>query len=170
MWWVNVLCTLEIAFVSSSSSLCIHVNITMEVMVIISIIFDLFALMGVLGNILISCVLLQKHMQNTFNKLRAALAMFDSMLLAMIVMRNILWLTSDKETYGTTFCYFFWPLQNFSQTASMFMTVAIAIERLIAISYPRKYKTNKRLENFTFNPEQYFISKCCWQRVLLFGT
>ena len=100
--------------------------------------------MGLLGNILILCVLLQKHMQNTFNKLRAALAMFDSMLLGPLVLSNILGLTIDKETFGGTFCYFFWPLQNFSQTASMFMTVAIAIERLRAVSYPHKYRKNQR--------------------------
>ena len=101
------------------------------------------ASVGVLGNILILRVLLQKHMRSTFNKLRAALAVFDLLLLANNVLGQAI-LSYDKNTFGVFFSYFWWPIRNFVQTASMFMTVAIAIERLIAVKYPHKYKRNQR--------------------------
>ena len=82
-------------------------------------------------------------MRSTFNKLRAALAVFDLLLLGNNVLGQAI-LSQDKVTLGKVFSYFWWPIRNFVQTASMFMTVAIAIERLIAVKYPHKYKRNQR--------------------------
>ena len=103
----------------------------------------IFCSVGVSGNILILCILLQKHMRITFNKLRAALAVFDSMVLGLMLLSQSI-LTFNKELHGKVFSYFTWPLWEFSKTASMFMTVAIAIERLIAVTYPHNYSTNRR--------------------------
>ena len=104
----------------------------------------ILASVGMAGNILVLYILLQKHMLNTFNKLRAALAVFDLMVLGEIFLGQSILSFAGQDIFGKVFCYFLNPIWNFSQTASMFMTVAIAIERLRAISYPRKYSTNQR--------------------------
>ena len=101
------------------------------------------ASVGALGNTLILCVLSQSHMHNTFNKLRAALAVFDTVYLGAILLGESI-LLHDKEMFGKIFPHFLWPTRNFSQTASMFMTVAIAIERLMAIKYLHQYDSNER--------------------------
>ena len=118
-------------------------NIIMDAFSIYALSIYIVASVGVLGNILILCVLMQKHMQNTFNKLRAALAVYDLILLGSNLLAQSI-LLIDKDTYGKVFSYFLWPIRNFTQTASMFMTVAIAIERFIAVKYPHKYKRNQQ--------------------------
>ena len=104
----------------------------------------ILASVGMAGNILVLYILLQKHMLNTFNKLRAALAVFDLMVLGEIFLGQSILSFAGQDIFGKVFCYFLNPIWNFSQTASMFMTVAIAIERLIAITYLHKYSTNRR--------------------------
>ena len=99
--------------------------------------------LGMSGNILILCILLQKHLRITFNKLRAALALFDAMVLGVMLLSQSI-LTFDKDLHGIVFSYFTWPVWEFSKAASMFMTVAIAIERLIAVTYPHNYRANRR--------------------------
>ena len=103
---------------------------------------DVTAILGTLGNIFIIMVLLQRHMVNTFNKLRVALAMFDTILLISCFVDSVL--KNSVEALGIAFPYILWPIRNFAQTGSMFMTMVIAVERFIAISYPIHYEMNKR--------------------------
>ena len=103
---------------------------------------DVTAILGTLGNILIIMVLFQRHRVNTFNKLRVALAMFDTILLISCFVGSVL--KNSVEALGIAFPYILWPIRNFAQTGSMFMTMVIAVERFIAISYPIQYKKNKR--------------------------
>ena len=94
-------------------------------------------IIGIIGNILALRVLLQRNMNSTFNKLRAALAVFDALLLLCAI--NLF--TNVK---GAVFIYLWWPMGNFAHTASIFMTMAIAIERFVAISDPHGYRKNQR--------------------------
>ena len=101
---------------------------------------DIIATFGIMGNILILMVLLQSHMRSTFNKLRSALAILDTILLISYIVESIFYHT---PAFKIAFPYFLWPIRNFAQTASIFMTVVIAVERFTAIHYPLKYKRNK---------------------------
>ena len=141
--------TQEITFVLSFISLSFVSTSKAMIDFIITLIL---ASVGISGNILILFILLQKHMQNTFNKLRAALAVFDSMVLGVMLLSQFI-LMLNKDLHGKVTCYFSWPVWQFSKTASMFMTVAIAIERLIAITYPHKYSTNQH-----YRATKYVIS------------
>ena len=103
---------------------------------------NLFAALGILGNIFILRVLLQRHMQSTFNKLRGALAVFDTLHLVPSLLCSIL--KSSEDVYGIAFPYILWPMRNFAYTASTFLTVAIAVERYVAIRDPQRYRMNKQ--------------------------
>ena len=103
----------------------------------------IFAALGILGNILVLRVLSQRHMRNTFNKLRCALAVFDTLHLITAFLNSILEDTS-RDAYKIVFPYFLWPITNVAHTASTFMTMTIAIERFVAISDPCQYKKNRR--------------------------
>ena len=102
----------------------------------------IFAVLGVIGNILVLRVLLQRNMQNTFNKLRCALAAFDILHCMTWLLQPMLKNSSDAYVIATP--YILWPLMNFSYTASMFMTMAIAVERFVAINDPYNYRMNRR--------------------------
>ena len=104
--------------------------------------------LGVLGNILVLRVLLQRHMRNTFNKLRSALAVFDTLHCIAWVMDSILEYSVNVYTIATP--YMTWPMANFAYTASIFMTMAIALERFVAINDPHNYRMNRRYRTRTY--------------------
>ena len=107
----------------------------------IDIIKGFFATLGILGNILVLRVLLQRHMRITFNKLRCALAVFDTLNCMAWLLESIL----ENSVIGYEIsAYMVWPMTNFAYTASIFMTMAIAVERFLAINHLHKYRKNQR--------------------------
>ena len=98
-----------------------------------------FAALGILGNVLVLIVLLQRHLQSTFNKLRCALAIFDTLLIATAHADSISMFSRGVYVIP----YFLWPMANFSHTASTFMTMVIAVERFVAVSDPQQYRKNQ---------------------------
>ena len=101
---------------------------------------DVVTGIGIIGNILIFVILKQKNMQNTFNQLRAALAVFDIIMLISMFSTNVLF-RSSKDYLQAVYPVFLWPLKSFTMTISVFMTVAIAWERYGAINDPYTYKS-----------------------------
>jgi hypothetical protein len=95
---------------------------------------------GILCN-LVSCLILSdKEMRNSFNLLLIALSMFDIGYLFGSILesfRKSFDLMTDTHTY--LFPYVLFPGQMISMTASIFMTVAIAMERYAAVHYPLDY-------------------------------
>ena len=105
----------------------------------ISITKGFFAALGIFGNILVLRVLLQRHMLNTFNKLRCALAVFDALLLTNAHLESILRYSRNVYVIPN----FFWPMANLTHTASTFMTMVIAVERFVAVNHPHQYRKNR---------------------------
>ena len=103
---------------------------------------DIVAGLGIIANILIVVILLQRHLRTTFNKLRVALAVSDATMLTTCLAASLL--RSSRDILGTMYIYILWPLRNFALTTSIFMTVAIALERFLAINDPHSYRRNKR--------------------------
>ena len=104
---------------------------------------DVIASLGIIGNILISVVLAQKRMRSTFNKLRVALAISDTvMLVTCIAAPGLKYFGAD--ILGAAYPFLLWPLRNFAMTTSVFLTVSIALERLLAINDPLNYDSNRR--------------------------
>ena len=106
-----------------------------------SVVILTLGIIGIIGNILALRVLLQRNMKNTFNKLRGALAVFDALFLLNIIAHFTMEFTFTFYI-GIVYIYLWWPMGNFAHTASIFMTMAIAIERFVAINDPHSYRKN----------------------------
>jgi len=106
-----------------------------------------FAVAGILVNLVSSLILASKEMRNAFNLLLIALAFFDSCYLFGSILESF-----RKSFHMVTrihtllFPYLLYPGQMIMMTASVFMTVAIAMERYWAVHYPLDY-------NFAMNDE-----------------
>ena len=98
------------------------------------------AIVGILANCLACLVLASKQMRNSFNLMLIALALFDSGYLFGSILESF-----RKSFHLATwlhtllFPHFLFPAQTIMMSASIFMTVAIAIERYIAVHYPLDY-------------------------------
>lgn len=98
------------------------------------------ATLGILGNFVSIFVLTRKSMRNAFNLLLVTLAAFDTWYLFGAI------LESFRKTFDLAsswhillFPYFLYPLHQASMSGSVFMTVAIALERYAAVHYPVNY-------------------------------
>ena len=91
------------------------------------------AILGILGNSLASFILCtRKEMRNAFNLLLVTLACFDSCYLFGSILESfrksdIFNLATDMHVI--LFPHLLYPFTQFTFTASIFMTVAIALER-----------------------------------------
>ena len=143
---------------------------------------DIMAGLGIIGNILILVILVQRHMRNTFNKLLVALALSDTAMLITCIVASTL--MSSKDVLGAIYPLFLWPLRHISITISMFLTVTIAWERLLAVSDPYSYKSNQQYRATKYvtsvtiaavilNVGKFFeieATHCRWAPGLFFGS
>ena len=95
---------------------------------------DVFSVLGLIGNLVLSRVRMQSHLRNVFNKLLVALAVFDSLTLA----SGLMYSTMKSDKIMTS--YFIWPFRHMVITGSIFMTVVIAYERYRAVLHPLDHK------------------------------
>ena len=63
--------------------------------------------LGIVGNILISVILAQRHMCNTFNKLLVSLAVTDTVMLISCMVPSAL--RSSNDILGALYPHFLWP-------------------------------------------------------------
>ncbi|TRY67647.1 hypothetical protein TCAL_15804, partial [Tigriopus californicus] len=92
------------------------------------------------GNIVFSLLLTRKDLRNSFNLLLVALAFFDSCYIIGAVLetlRTSFDLASDIHLM--LFPYLLYPGQNIAMTVSIFLIVAIAFERFLAVRNPIDY-------------------------------
>ena len=88
-------------------------------------------------------------MRNSFNLLLIALICMDSCFLITSIVdcfRKGFFLTTDVHTW--MFPYFLHPFISIAVTGSIFMTVAIALERYWAVHYPIDYSQVIRFTSF----------------------
>ena len=91
------------------------------------------AILGILGNSLASFILCtRKEMRNAFNLLLVTLACFDSLYLFGSILESFRkpdLFNMATDTHILLFPHLLYPFTQFTFTASIFMTVAIALER-----------------------------------------
>ena len=97
---------------------------------------SILCIIGVLGNAFAISTLMRKNMRNNFNKLIIALSLFDTTNLLVTLVHIFTYAT---EAYALVFAYFLVPGSAFAERASIYMTVAIACQRFLAVRYPFKY-------------------------------
>ena len=108
----------------------------------------IFAVLGIFGNIIASIIITRKDMRNSFNLLLVSLACFDSSYLVGSILESVRKCFDQSltsEVHIILFPYFLYPANQIAITGSIFMTVAIAWERYIAVHYPLDY--NQAMNN-----------------------
>ena len=116
-----------------------------------------FAFCGIIFNCVACIVLASKEMKNSFNHMLIALAIFDSGYLTGSILESF-----RKSFHLATslhislFPHLLFPGQTIMMSASIFMTVAIAIERYVAVHYPLNYNQVIYLFLFYFTRFAYF--------------
>lgn len=108
-------------------------------------------LFGLFGNTLSINILWGKDMRNAFNCLLIVLAAVDSFLILFAMFDysfvRAFGLTFDLYTY--MFPYFLYPATNVVLCMSIFMVVAIAFERFLAVCRPYEYRAMSTTQSVT---------------------
>lgn len=96
---------------------------------------------GIVGNILTVAVLHRISLNNVFNQLIVVLACVDSIFAAFSVLNYSIQKAFKVIQYTTPYYVHIWPvivypLQNITYSVTQFVTLAIAIERYMAICHP----------------------------------
>ena len=100
---------------------------------------------GILMNIIFCYVLSRREMRNVFNFLLIALVFFDNIYLLCHSLEAFrLYFSMTSEIYILLIPKFFYPLRRISFCSSMFMIIAISMERYIAVSRPISLHLNIR--------------------------
>lgn len=98
------------------------------------------AIIGLIANFLSALILAKEDMRNSFNFLLIALFCMDSIYLFASILESFRkGFSMTHFVYVILFPYLFYPLLSIAVTGSVFMTVAIAFERYIAVHYPIDY-------------------------------
>lgn len=100
----------------------------------------IIAILGIIGNIVASIILSRKEMRNAFNLLLVTMACFDSTYLFGSILESFRkQFNLASNLHIILFPCLLYPFNQIAITASIFMTVAIALERFIAVHYPLNY-------------------------------
>ena len=101
--------------------------------VIEGVVQTIVAILGIFGNFLASYILCtRKEMRNAFNLLLVTMACFDSLFLFGSILESFRKpdvFAMATDTHTVLFPYLLYPFTQFAFTASIFMTIAIALER-----------------------------------------
>ena len=83
-----------------------------------------------------------RSMRNVFHTLLVILAMVDSLLIGLTILDYsiVRGLDLHFNLYGKAFPYIIYPMTNIVLTASIFIVVAIAYERYVAVCNPYDYR------------------------------
>ena len=102
----------------------------------------LVGVFGLFGNVLSISVLLGPEMKNAFNHLLIVLAAVDSLLIgfAMFDYSFVRAFAVQFDLYTLMFPYFLYPTTNIVLCASIFLVLAIAFERFLAVCHPYEYR------------------------------
>jgi len=115
-------------------------------------------ILGFIGNVLTIIVLSTKKFQDCFHQLLLTLACYDTVY---IFFGSISYACralngASSKIYTVLFPYLIHPLSYIGMTGSVFMTLAISIERFLGICYPLKFPPHRRKAWFYIIPVTVF--------------
>nr|CAH7745088.1 unnamed protein product [Callosobruchus chinensis] len=117
--------------------------------VVCGLFINLIGLLGLIGNIISMVILSRPQMRSSINYLLIGLARIDTVLIVTSIL--LFGLPSIYPYSGLFFTYYYmvyphiaplvYPLAMVSQTASVYLTVTISLERFVAVCFPLKAKS-----------------------------
>jgi len=114
---------------------------------------SIIGFLGVVGNIISLLVLSKPKLRDCFHQLLFALACFDTVY---IVIGGINYtfkaFDADSNAYTIAFPYIIYPITNIGLCGTIFMTMAISIERFLGICYPLHLPPHNRKSWFYILP------------------
>jgi len=117
------------------------------------VLVSIIGCLGVLGNIISLRVLSKPKLRDCFHQLLLALACFDTVY---IVIGGINYtfkaFDADSNAYTIAFPYIIYPITNIGLCGTIFMTMAISIERFLGICYPLHLPPHNRKSWFYILP------------------
>jgi len=120
-------------------------------------------LFGVIGNTLTICILSQKKLKNSFNRLLVVLALMDNLFIVLMIadyslIRVFSWPISIKSgLYSYLFPKFVFPFNNILLCSSIYMICCIALERHTAVCQPFTYRATRSSQNVNIRVVKYLI-------------
>lgn len=113
------------------------------------ILLNVIGFFGILGNIISMIILSRPQMRSSINYLLIGLARID---IALIITSILLFGLPGIYPYtGTMFTYFYivcphmvpvvYPLANLVQTASVYLTLTVSLERFVAVCHPLRARS-----------------------------
>lgn len=115
-------------------------------LILISIVGTTIAALGILGNITTILVLTRPSMRSPNNLYLTFLAIFDTLLLVSAIVLyavEYIYEYTDSLTLYTVWLQYVrygFALSHVAQTGSVYITVAVTFERLLAVLYPKRAK------------------------------
>ena len=95
--------------------------------------------LGILGNVTSIFILTRKELYSFFNQLLVVLVMYDLIYLITTMIESTTKLGVEHEAHTFLFPYLLYPLNAMSMMGSIYMTMAVGLERYIAVYHPIEY-------------------------------
>ena len=92
--------------------------------------------LGILGNTASIFLLTRKELHSFFNQLLVVLVMYDLVYLVTMMLGSLIKLGIQSDIHLMFFPYILYPLNAISMMGSIYMTMAVGLERYIAVYNP----------------------------------
>lgn len=136
---------------------------------------SIFGCLGIIGNLIALVVLSRPRLRDCFHQLLLTLACFDTLY---IIIGGLNYtfkaFESKNDMFIVAFPHFIYPFTNITMNATIFMTMAISIERFLGICYPLHYPPHNRkswfyilpvlLLSFILNIPKFLEGEIKWER------
>lgn len=129
------------------------------------------AILGIVGNSLASVILTRKEMRNAFNLLLVSMACFDSTYLFGSILESFRkQFNMASDLHIILFPYLLYPFNQIAFMASIFMTIAIGLERFIAVHYPLNYSQAMHEANALTKRIVKYVASVTFLSIVFTGT
>ena len=97
------------------------------------------SVVGILGNLASIFILTRKELISLFNQLLVVLVIYDLIYLLTTMMDSMAKIGIAPEIHAIIAPYTFYPMNAIAMMGSIYMTMAVGMERYIAVTYPMEY-------------------------------
>lgn len=134
---------------TTTNSCCDYPPLDLFKFIVVGVITTIIAILGIIGNTLTLIVLSRRQMRSSINCYLIGLASFDFVVLVSAIF--MICLPAISETYESMSFYtmfvfpyvvsYIYPLALMAQTGTVWSTVAVTVERYVAVCHPLKARS-----------------------------